>query len=103
MTIEVSVLLGAVSVSIALYFGIANNRRGQKKDDKEEASQSAMIIEKLNGIEKGVGDIKEELKSVKTEVKDDHDRIIRLEESAKQAHKRIDGWEQRSRIGEPIE
>lgn len=90
MTIEVTILLSAISVSIALYFGIKNNRRSQKKDDKEEASQDAIVITKLESIEKGVDDIKEELKGVKADVKDDHDRIIRLEESSKQAHKRID-------------
>ena len=90
MTIEVTILLSAISVSIALYFGIKNNRRSQKKEDKEEASQDAIVITKLESIEKGVDDIKEELKGVKADVKDDHDRIIRLEESSKQAHKRID-------------
>lgn len=93
MTIEVTILLSALSVSIALYFGIKNNRRSQKKEDKEEASQDAIVITKLETIEKGVDDIKEELKSVKADVKEDHDRIIRLDESAKQAHKRIDALE----------
>ena len=90
MPIELTILLSAISVSAALYFGIKNNRRSQKKEDREEASQSATIITKLEGIEKGVDDIKEELKGVKADVKEDHDRIIRLEESSKQAHKRID-------------
>lgn len=90
MTIEVTILLSAISVSAALYFGIKNNRRSQKKEDKEEASQDAIVITKLESIEKGVDDIKEELKGVKADVKEDHDRIIRLEESSKQAHKRID-------------
>lgn len=90
MTIEVTILISALSVSIALYFGIKNNRRDQKREDKEEAGQSATIITKLEGIEKGVDDIKEEIKGVKADVKEDHDRIIRLEESSKQAHKRID-------------
>lgn len=90
MTIEVTILISALSVSIALFFGIKNNRRDQKREDKEEAGQSATIITKLEGIEKGVDDIKEEIKGVKADVKEDHDRIIRLEESSKQAHKRID-------------
>ena len=65
--------------------------RNRRSDDQSEAGQSAKIMTKLEGIEKGVDDIKEEIKSVKAEVKEDHDRIIRLEESAKQAHKRLDG------------
>lgn len=103
MTIELTILLSIISVSIALYFGILNNRKNQKQADKEEASQSATIITKLDGIENVVLDIKEEVKNIKTEVKEDHDRIIRLEESAKQAHKRIDGWEKRNKVLEQIE
>ena len=90
MTIEVALLLSGISVSLAAVYGFATWKRNTKTDDKQEASQQAIIITKLDGIGKDVGDIKEELKSVKAEVREDHDRIIRLEESAKQAHKRID-------------
>lgn len=96
MTIEVSILLSVISVSIAAVFGFAIWKRNTKSDDKQEASQTATIITKLDGIEKGVEDIKAELRSVKAEVREDHDRITRLEESAKQAHKRIDGIERRN-------
>lgn len=101
MTIEVTILLSVISVSAAVLFGFANYRRNSKKDCAEEASQSAKIMTKLEEIDKGIGDIKEEIKGVKADVKDDHDRIIRLEESAKQAHKRIDTLE-RTWV-EPIE
>ena len=90
MTIEVTILLSVVSLSVAAIFGFATWKRNTKTDTVHDAGQQATIITKLDGIEKGVEDIKEELKSVKVEVREDHDRIIRLEESAKQAHKRID-------------
>jgi peptidoglycan hydrolase CwlO-like protein len=93
VTIEITIAVSVLSVSAAIYFGIKNSRHNQKKEDQDEASQTATIITKLNGIEKGVDDIKEELKNVKAEVRDDHDRIIRLEESTKQAHKRLDAFE----------
>lgn len=90
MTIEVALVISVISVSAAVLFGVSNYKRNKTKDDKEDASQQATIITKLNGIEKGVDDIKDELKNLKSEVKEDHDRIIRLEESTKQAHKRLD-------------
>lgn len=90
MTIEVALLISGVSLAFGLYSGIANLKRNKKSDDQKEAGQTATIITKLDGIEKGVEDIKDELKNVKLEVREDHDRIIRLEESAKQAHRRID-------------
>jgi peptidoglycan hydrolase CwlO-like protein len=93
MTVEISVALAIISTSAAIFFGIKSIRHNQKKEDQNEASQTATIITKLDGIEKGVDDIKEELKNVKAEVRDDHDKIIRLEESTKQAHKRLDAFE----------
>ena len=90
MTIEVSILLSAISVSAALVFGIINIRRNSNKDCAEQASQSTKIITKLDGIEKGVSDIKEELKNVKDDVKNDHDRIIRLEEAYKLSQTQIE-------------
>ena len=102
MTIELTILLSVISVLAAALFGFANYRRTISKDCAEEASQSAKIMTKLEEIDKGITDIKEEIKGVKADVKDDHDRIIRLEESAKQAHKRIDGIE-RSWTADSIE
>jgi hypothetical protein len=90
MTIELAIVISIISVSASVIFGFATWRRNTSTDAKQDAGQQATIITKLDGIEKGVDDIKEELKNVKSEVREDHDRIIRLEESTKQAHKRLD-------------
>lgn len=90
MTIEVALVISIISVSAAVCFGIANYKRNKSKDDKEDAGQQAKIITKLDAIDKNVEDIKEEFKNLKAKVEEDHDRIIRLEESSKQAHKRLD-------------
>lgn len=90
MTIQVTILLSVVSVSLVAIYGFATWKRNTKTDTIQDAGQQATIVTKLDNIEKGVDDIKEELKNVKAEQREDHDRIIRLEESTKQAHKRID-------------
>lgn len=102
VSIEVTILLSAISVSAALIFGVYNIRRNNNKDCAESATQSAKIIAKLEGIEQGVSEIKDKVKNVEDSVKIDHDRIIRLEESAKQAHKRIDRVEQQNQITDTI-
>ena len=38
----------------------------------------------------GISDIKKEITDIRNDVKEDRDKIIRIDESAKQAHKRID-------------
>lgn len=97
MTTEVALLISGASLAFSIYSGINNMKRNKKTDDQKEAGQNATIITKLDGIEKGVEDIKDELKNVKLEVREDHDRIIRLEESAKQAHLRINTIDMKNR------
>lgn len=87
MTIEVTILISVVSVCLTAFFGFKIYSRNKTSDDQEEAGRSATIMTKLENIDKGVSDIKEELKSVKSDIKDDHDRIIRLEETVKQLSK----------------
>jgi hypothetical protein len=87
MTIELTVLLSVVAVCLTAFFGFKAYNRDKTSDDQEEAGRSATIMTKLENIDKGVSDIKEELKSVKADIRDDHDRIIRLEETVKQTSK----------------
>jgi hypothetical protein len=90
VTIEVALLLSGVSVAYAIYQGITNNKRNQKSDDKNEASQLTTVIVKLENIGIGVSEIKSELSNVKNDMKEDHERLVKVEESAKSAHKRLD-------------
>ena len=49
------------------------------------------VIVKLENISSGIRDIKEEINTLKTDQKADHDRLIRVEESLQQAWERIGG------------
>ena len=48
---------------------------------------------KLENIGIGVTEIKSEINNIKSETKDNRERLIKVEESAKQAHKRLDSIE----------
>lgn len=61
MTIEVAILISGLSLAFAIYQGIANIRRNQKADDKNEASQLTTVIVKLDHIVTCVTEIKTEL------------------------------------------
>lgn len=90
MPIEVTLLISILSVGFAIFSGIINLKRNQSHDDKLEATQLTSVIVKLENIATGVTEIKSEMKSVKEDTKKNSERLTRVEESAKQAHKRLD-------------
>ncbi len=99
MTVEVAIVISILSFVFNLYTGISNLKRGNRQETKEDTSQIATMIVKLDNISDDLSEIKIEVKSIKADVKEDHDRIIRLEESAKQAHKRLDGIDSKNKKG----
>lgn len=103
LTIEVALLISAVSVAFGIYAGVANLKRNQKSDDKKDAAEITTVIVKLENIGNGITEIKNEISNVKNDIKEDRERIIRVEESAKQAHKRIDSLEKYKRPGDSNE
>ena len=90
MTIEVALLISGVSLAFAIYSGIANMKRNGKMDVAEDATQLTTVIVKLENISAGITEIKTEMSNVKSDIKDLRDRLIVVEQSSKQAHKRID-------------
>ena len=95
MTVEISLLISVFSFLFALYTGSKNIKKNDKQEIKNETSETITIMCKLEGISNGISDIKKELTNVKTDIKEDREKIIRLDESVKQSHKRIDDLEHR--------
>lgn len=93
MTIEIALLISGVSLAFGIYQGVANMRRNNKKDDQHDAMQLTTVIVKLETIGAGITEIKTEMQSLKNDIKDSRERLIKVEESAKQAHKRLDSLE----------
>ena len=90
MTIEVALVISALSLAFGIYQGVTNMKRNRTADDKNEATQLTTVIVKLENISAGISDIKSDMRNVKDEVKDMRDRLIKVEESCKSAHHRID-------------
>jgi predicted nucleic acid-binding Zn-ribbon protein len=93
MTVEVALLISIVSVIFGIYQGVTNTKRGQKADYKNEASQLTTVIVKLENIGTGITEIKSEMSNIKNENKENRERIVKMEESTKSAHKRMDQCE----------
>ena len=95
MQIELSVLISIISVVFAVTIGVINVRRNKTKDDKSEAQQTATLNVRLENIEDGITEIKSNIKNIIAETKENRERIIKVEESSKQSHRRLDNIENR--------
>ena len=89
MTIEVALVISALSLAFGIYQGVSNMKRNQRADNVQEATQMTTVIVKLENIGAGISDIKSDMRNVKDEVRELRDRIIKVEDSVKHAHRRI--------------
>ena len=89
MTIEIGVLIAIASALIG-YVAYSLNR---SKEIKSDGQQGAEMKAKLEYISKGVDDIRIDQKASERQMVSFGERITRVEESSKQAHKRLDNLE----------
>lgn len=82
--------LVALSPVAQLIINAVNLSRSKSKDDKSDSAQSATVLVELGTIKGGVEDIKAEQKAQNKVNLEMFQRLTAVEESAKQAHKRID-------------
>ena len=90
MTVEVALVISALSLGFGIYQGVSNMKRNQRVDNVEDATRMTTVIVKLESIGTGISDIKADMRNVKDEVREIRDRLIKVETSAKSAHRRID-------------
>jgi phage shock protein A len=89
MNIEIGILCTLLGATL----GYLNFKRIKEKDEKEEGKNEGITALKLDYISKGVDDIRLDLKAADRKIEDVNTRLIKVEESAKSAHHRIDGLE----------
>ncbi|OAT71864.1 hypothetical protein [Parageobacillus thermoglucosidasius] len=89
MTIEIGLLIAVFSLLISYLAYSLNKTKELKTDSKESAELKA----ELGYIRKGVDDIRIDLKANERQMIVLGERITRVEESSKQAHKRLDALE----------
>jgi len=93
MTIELGVLLTIFSLIVGVLGYRLNRKKHQIKEEenlKNDASREAVIETKLDNISNGVDNIRIDLRANERQIGALGERVTRVEESAKQAHKRID-------------
>lgn len=95
MKVDISLIISLISVAFAIFFGLKNSKRTDVKDIEERVKENTKINIKLDNIGQTTQDIKTEISSMRDDIKSHNDRIIKLEESCKSAHHRIDGLAKR--------
>lgn len=94
MTFDNIVTLVSVSIAlISVIFAIKNSKRNDVKDIEKRASENAIINVKLDTIQNNITDIKYDVSATKQDVSKLSERMIKVEESTKSAHKRLDEYE----------
>lgn len=95
MTVELALIISIVSVAFSVYFGLKNSRHTDTKDIEERVKDRAELNIKLDFISRSTNEIKEQISSLMKEVQAHGDRLIKVEESCKQAHHRLDSLERK--------
>lgn len=91
-------VLSAISVIsgvCAIVFGYIAFVRNRDSDKTKEAKSDATILTELGYIKGGIDDVKAEQREQRKTNTDFVGRLVSVEASAKQAHKRIDHIEQK--------
>ena len=90
MTIDPSVLIGISCTIFGLVLGILGWRRTSNKDIRTAAEDNGELRSDIKYIKGGIEDIKVDMRVRDKEIGALTERVTRVEESSKQAHKRID-------------
>lgn len=86
--------LSVISTLCAIVFGYIAFVRSRDSDKQKEAKSDATILTELGYIKGGIDDVKAEQREQRKMNTDFIGRLVSVEASAKQAHKRLDHIEQ---------
>lgn len=95
MQIEVAFLISLASVAFSVFFGLKNSKRTDTKDIEERVKENTRINMKLDAISSNTTEIKNEVSEMRKEINSHDTRIIKVEESVKSAHYRLNTIEER--------
>lgn len=90
-----AVIISAAAAISGIILGWLGRSRTIRQDTAEEASRDAMLRSDVEYIKRGVDDLRIEQKVQGQKFDVLAERVTRVEESTKQAHKRIDKLERR--------
>lgn len=102
ISMPIAVIISIISVAFSVFFGLftlglnlKNNKKSDNAELTERVKENTRINMKLDTISSNTTEIKNEVTEMRKELNSHDNRIIKVEESVKSAHHRIDGLEAR--------
>lgn len=92
-TISIALLCTVMGIIFSYLSFNRHQKRDIEKDTKEEVSEITKATQELKHVSNGINDIKLDIREMNRNMSNTNEKVIRLEESVKQAHKRIDSLE----------
>lgn len=90
MNVEIGALIAIIGTVAGIWFGYSGRQKACKDEVRADTVGHTELKTNVEYIKRGVDDIRIDLRAQENTVRDLSDRVTRVEESAKQAHKRID-------------
>ena len=98
----IAIIISIISVVFSVFFGFfsltfnaKNDKRSDRTELEERVKENTRINMKLDAISSNTTEIKNEVTEMRRELNSHDNRIVKVEESVKSAHHRIDGIETR--------
>ena len=105
----IAVIISIVSVAFSVFFGffslgfgLKTSKHTDTKEFEERIKENTRINMKLDAISTNTTEIKNEVSEMRKEINSHDTRIIKVEESVKSAHHRLDGIEDRLNDGKEV-
>lgn len=83
-------IVAAASVVVSVFFSWLAFWRTSKKDHEGAGENRGVIMSEIGYIKAGIDDLKRDNSEIRRKIEDHETRLARVEESSRQAHKRID-------------
>lgn len=83
-------MAGYAAVVVSIFSLLLAGYTFLSKANKENTTELTTVIVKLESISMGIADIKTEINTIKSDQKEDHDKLIQIEASIKSAWRQID-------------
>ena len=87
---QTGILCTLAGLVMSFIFSLLTHRRNEKNDIESASEGRGVLQSDIGYIKAGIDDLKRENKAVNIKIDAISERVTRVEESCKQAHKRID-------------
>lgn len=95
----IALVISGLSLALSAYLGFGGRKRDQQADTAAETTTLTTLLVRLEHISAGITEIKTQISSLQTDTRELRERITRVEESVRQAHRRLDETGKQKREG----